>query len=136
MAAQATRRRPSLAAAVPPASPRRFGGGQFPAERITSLTFTLTNPAANTIPLTGVAFTDNLPAGHRGGVAQRPDQHLRRHVRGNCRREFRRPVGRLCGGQRFVYGLAERDGVIAGTANNTVTVTSTTAGAGNTPVPA
>jgi hypothetical protein len=29
----------------------------------TTLSFTLTNPAANTAPLTGIAFTDTLPAG-------------------------------------------------------------------------
>ncbi len=28
-----------------------------------TLTFTITNPAANTVPLTGVSFTDNFPAG-------------------------------------------------------------------------
>jgi uncharacterized repeat protein (TIGR01451 family) len=40
-----------------------FGAATIDIDVTTTLTFTLTNPAANPITLTGLAFTDTLPAG-------------------------------------------------------------------------
>ena len=53
----------NLVVATPPTITKAFGAASIPLNGATSLTFTVTNPAANTISLTGVAFTDNLPAG-------------------------------------------------------------------------
>ncbi len=50
------------AATLPPTIAKSFGAGSIPVSGSTSLTFTLTNPNVGS-GLTGVGFTDNLPAG-------------------------------------------------------------------------
>jgi uncharacterized repeat protein (TIGR01451 family) len=52
-----------LAVASPPIIAKSFGAGSVAVGGSTSLTFTLTNPVANSSPLTGVAFSDSFPAG-------------------------------------------------------------------------
>ena len=52
----------SLAVVAPPSISQAFGAANIPPSGSTSLTFTITNPSANTVALTGVAFTDTLPA--------------------------------------------------------------------------
>jgi hypothetical protein len=47
----------------PPTLTKAFGAAVIENGVTTTLTFMLTNPAANPIPLTGLAFTDTLPAG-------------------------------------------------------------------------
>lgn len=42
---------------------KAFAADQIIAGATTTLTFTITNPTDNVVPLTGVAFTDNLPVG-------------------------------------------------------------------------
>ncbi|HTD23813.1 MAG TPA: hypothetical protein VK738_14230, partial [Terriglobales bacterium] len=51
-----------LTVAAPPTITKAFGVAQIPLNGTTSLTFTIANPPAN-VTLTGIAFTDNLPAG-------------------------------------------------------------------------
>ena len=54
----------NLAATVaPPAMTKAFGAANISLNQTTSLTFTITNPSTNSGGLTGVAFSDNLPAG-------------------------------------------------------------------------
>ncbi len=53
----------NLNVASPPAITKAFGAASVPLNGSASLTFNITNPVLNTIPLTGIAFTDNLPAG-------------------------------------------------------------------------
>jgi Bacterial Ig-like domain (group 3) len=48
---------------APPAISESFTPGTVPQNGTSTLTFTLTNPAANTVGETGVAFTDTLPSG-------------------------------------------------------------------------
>jgi uncharacterized repeat protein (TIGR01451 family) len=53
----------SLTVVAPPSISKAFGAASIPLNGSTSLTFTITNPAANTVALVGVGFGDNLPAG-------------------------------------------------------------------------
>ncbi len=48
---------------TPPTIVKTFGAAAIPLNTATSLSFTITNPVANAIPLTGVAFSDPLPSG-------------------------------------------------------------------------
>jgi hypothetical protein len=50
-------------AVTPPVLDTSFTPASIPLGTATTLNFTVTNPAANAVALTGVAFTDTLPAG-------------------------------------------------------------------------
>jgi len=52
-----------LTVVAPPSIAKAFGAANISLNGTTSLTFTLTNPAANTVAQVGVAFTDTLPVG-------------------------------------------------------------------------
>jgi uncharacterized repeat protein (TIGR01451 family) len=53
----------SLNVATPPAISKTFGASTIPLNGATSLGFTVTNPSANSVALTGLAFTDTLTTG-------------------------------------------------------------------------
>ena len=53
----------SLTVIAPPSIAKSFSPTAISVGGTSTLTFTITNPAANTVALTGVAFDDNLPAG-------------------------------------------------------------------------
>src|SRR5262249_3503229 len=57
-----TRNTPMINSGAPPPIPKTFGAANIPLNGTTSLTFTVTNPNS-TVNLTGVTFTDVLPAG-------------------------------------------------------------------------
>jgi hypothetical protein len=122
----------NLAVASPPVISKAFGAASIPLNGSTSLGFVLTNPAANTIPLTGVAFTDNLPAGL---VVASPSG-----LTGTCGGTETAVLGgtsvTLSGATLAASATCTLSlnvtGVTAGTQNNTVTVTSIEGGNGNT----
>src|SRR5262249_41558004 len=53
----------SVVVVAPPVLAAAFNPAAIPPNSTTALTFTITNPAANTVAETGVAFSDTLPAG-------------------------------------------------------------------------
>jgi hypothetical protein len=53
----------SVGVVAPPVLAAAFNPATIPPNGTTALTFTITNPAANTVAETGVAFSDTLPAG-------------------------------------------------------------------------
>jgi uncharacterized repeat protein (TIGR01451 family) len=67
----------SLTALLPPTITKAFADSQvelfFGA---TDLSFTITNPAANPLTLTGIAFTDTLPGSPPGLIVSTPDNGL------------------------------------------------------------
>ena len=68
----------TLTAIGPPTIAKAFGAPSILVNGTTTLTFTLTNPNAGTA-LTGVGFTDTLPAGLVGGHPERAGEHVWRH---------------------------------------------------------
>jgi hypothetical protein len=53
----------AFAVVAPPAVSASFGAAAVEVGESTALTFTITNPSANTVPLTGVALENTLPVG-------------------------------------------------------------------------
>jgi hypothetical protein len=123
----------SLTVVAPPSISKAFGAGSIPLNGSTSLTFTITNPAANTVALTGVGFSDTLPAGLV--VADTPN------VSNTCGGTATAGAGTgsasLSGGSVATNSSCtlslDVKGTTAGPKNNTSgNVTSTNGGAGNT----
>jgi hypothetical protein len=53
----------SIAVVAPPSIAKAFNPASIPVNGVSTMTITITNPAANTVSESGVAFTDNFPAG-------------------------------------------------------------------------
>ncbi|HEY2499791.1 MAG TPA: hypothetical protein VGK24_22240 [Candidatus Angelobacter sp.] len=122
----------NLTVATPPSITKAFGAASIPLNGTTSLTFNITNPAANTISLTGISFTDSLPAGlvvatpsaltsTCGGTATA--------VAGSSSVSL--SAATLAPGASCTVSV-NVTGVTSGVKNNSVAVTSTEAGVGNT----
>src|SRR4029077_19301930 len=122
----------NLSVASPPSIVKAFGAASIPLNGATSLTFTIVNPVANTIVLTGVAFTDNLPAGL---VVSTPNG-LTSTCGGTATAVARAGQASLSGGTLAVGASCSVSvnvtGTTAGVKNNSVQVTSTEGGTGNT----
>jgi len=121
----------NLTVAAPPAIAQTFGAANISLNGTTTLTFTITNPAANTVALAGVSFSDALPAGL--AVASMPG------VTGSCGGTVVAAAGaasiNLTGGAVPQNGtctiVVNVTASAPGSLTNSVQVTSTTGGAGN-----
>ncbi|HEY1464868.1 MAG TPA: hypothetical protein VGF44_15740, partial [Terriglobales bacterium] len=122
----------NLTVATAPSIAKAFGVTNIPLNGTTSLSFTITNPSANTFPLTGIAFTDSLPAGLN--IATQPN--LTNSCGGTASAVAGDTSVALANGT-IASGAAcsvsvNVTGTTIGSKNNSVTVTSNEAGTGNT----
>src|SRR5204862_2503149 len=120
----------NLTVASPPAITKLFGAAQIPLNGTTSLTFTIQNPNTN-VTLTGIAFTDSLPAGLV--VASTPN--LSNTCGGTATAVGGSGSVSLSGGTLAANASCtvsvDVQGTTAGVKNNSVQVTSTEGGTGN-----
>jgi fimbrial isopeptide formation D2 family protein/uncharacterized repeat protein (TIGR01451 family) len=121
----------NLTVATPPTITKAFGAASIPLNGTTSLTFNIQNPNTNQ-SLTGIAFTDNLPAGL---VVATPDA-LTNTCGGTATAVAGSGSVSLSGGTLAANASCtvsvNVQGTTAGVKNNSVQVTSTEAGTGNT----
>jgi hypothetical protein len=122
----------NLSVATPPTITKVFGAATIPLNGSTSLTFSIQNPNASTA-LTGVAFTDNLPAGL---VVSTPNG-----LTGSCGGGTITAVagagsvslsGATLAATASCTFSVNVTGTTSGVKNNSVQVTATESGAGNT----
>jgi mucin-19 len=121
----------NLTVVTPPSIAKAFGAATIPLNGTTSLTFTITNPNTS-VALSGVAFTDNLPAGL---VVATPNG-----LSNTCNGTVTATAGSgsitLSAGTIAASGsctvVVNVQGTTAGVKNNSVQVTSTEGGTGNT----
>ncbi|MBZ5526193.1 MAG: DUF11 domain-containing protein, partial [Acidobacteriia bacterium] len=121
----------NLTVASPPTITKAFGTASIPFNGTTSLTFTIQNP--NTaVTLTGLAFTDNLPA----GLTVAPTPNLNNTCGGTATAVASSGSVSLSGGTRAASASCtvsiDVQGTTPGVKNNSVQVTSTEGGTGNT----
>src|SRR5262249_27073003 len=114
-----------------PSITKQFGATSIPLNGTTSLTFNITNPNTN-VALSGLAFTDSLPAGLV--VAATPN--LSNTCGGTATAvagsgSVSLSAGTLASSASCTVSV-NIQGTTAGVKNNSVTVTSTEGGTGNT----
>jgi uncharacterized repeat protein (TIGR01451 family) len=124
----------SLSVVAPPSIMKAFGATSIGLNGVTSLTFTITNPAGNMAALTGVAFTDNFPTGL---LVASPNGLV-----GNCNGETVGALqnsgsvilsgGTIAAGSSCSIVVNVRGTVAGGLTNTTLAVSSTNGGPGNT----
>ncbi len=123
----------NLAVASPPNITKTFGAATIPLNGTTSLSFSITNPVANSISLTGVAFADSLPAGL---LVATPNALIGSCGGGTITATAGSSSVSLSGATLAANSSCTFSvnvtGATSGTKNNSVAVTSTTAGTGNT----
>src|SRR5262249_11778301 len=121
----------TLTVVNPPSITKSFGAASIPLNGTTSLTFTIQNPNTTTT-LTGLAFTDSLPAGLV--VASTPN--LTNTCGGTATAVGGSSSASLSGGTLAASATCTVSvgvqGTTAGVKNNSVQVTSTEGGTGNT----
>ena len=123
----------SLSVFAPPSISKSFGAASILLNGSTTLSFTITNPAGNPAPLTGIGFTDSLPAGL---VVSTPP-----NLTGACGGGSISATGgsgsvslsgaSLTSGQTCNFEV-NVTGTASGVKSNSVTVNSTEGGQGNT----
>jgi uncharacterized repeat protein (TIGR01451 family) len=124
---------------APPVILKTFGAPSISLNGTTSLTFAITNPASNTVALTGVTFMDMLPSGLQvanpnnlsntcGGTAMAmPGSRSVSLANGNVAE-----MGSIQAGNSMCTVSLNVTGTAVGLQNNAVQVTSTNGGTGNT----
>jgi uncharacterized repeat protein (TIGR01451 family) len=121
----------NLTVATPPTVIKAFGASQIPLNGATSLTFTINNPNTN-VALTGIAFTDSLPA----GLVVATPANLNNTCGGTATAVSGAGTASLSGATLATSASCTVSvnvtGTTAGVKNNSVTVTSTEGGTGNT----
>lgn len=123
---------PTPSSAAPPTIAESFGAPNIAVNGTTSLAFTITNPAANTVSLTGVGFSDSLPT----GLVVATPSSLTTNCTGTATAATGSSVvslsaGTLAAGASCTMSL-NVTGTTAGAKNNSVTVSSSNGGSGNT----
>jgi uncharacterized repeat protein (TIGR01451 family) len=121
----------NLTVATPPSITKAFGASTIPLNGTTSLTFSISNPNTS-LALTGLAFTDSLPAGlvvaTPSGISN-TCSGTATAVAGSSSVSLL--AGTLASSASCTVSVNVQ-GTTAGIKNNSVTVTSTEAGTGNT----
>ncbi|HEY2393857.1 MAG TPA: hypothetical protein VGK22_21970 [Candidatus Angelobacter sp.] len=121
----------SLTVINPPSIAKAFGAATIPLNGTTSLTFTITNSNVNSV-LNGIAFTDSLPA----GLVVAPTPGLTNSCGGTATATAGASSVSLSGGTLAAGAnctiTVNVQGTTAGVKNNSVTVSSTNGGTGNT----
>ena len=100
----------SITVVAPPTIAKVFGAASIPLNGSTSLSFTITNPNT-TVALTGVGFSDTLPAGPGGFHTERPYGHMRRwHNHSHGGNKHDQPERWNHCRERKLHILSQRDG--------------------------
>jgi LPXTG-site transpeptidase (sortase) family protein len=120
---------------IPPTISKAFSPTSIKVGETSILTFTITNPAANAVPLTGVTFTDNLPAGL--SVASAPSAAQCGGTVNSTATSVTLTAGTIINGIGGLDGLCTVTVIVSGNTsgvkNNTSgAVSSTNSGTGNT----
>lgn len=123
----------AIAVAAPPSIVEAFGAASIALNGTTSLTFTITNPAANTVSESGVALLDTLPS----GLAVAPAPGLTNSCAGTATAAAGSTLISLSGGSLALGASCAMTLNVAGTSGGTFTnttgaVSSLTGGTGNT----
>jgi hypothetical protein len=123
----------SLVVLVPPSISKAFNPGIIAPTGVSVLSFVITNPSLNPVALTGVGFTDTLPANL---VVATPSGATGDCNGGTLTAAAGSNTVSLTGGTIPANGSctvsANVTSAVSGVYNNTVTVTSDNAGTGNT----
>jgi LPXTG-site transpeptidase (sortase) family protein len=123
----------STTVVAPPSIVKTFGANPITVNGTAVITFTITNPAANTVSLTGVSFTDTYPAGLQNAAAPNASTTC---VGGAVTAAANGPSISLSGATLAANSSCTVTVTVtattAGTKTNSVTVSSTNGGTGNT----
>jgi uncharacterized repeat protein (TIGR01451 family) len=126
----------TLNVVAPPIISKAFGETSIDFNGTTSLTFTITNPAVNTVPLTGIGFADTFPLGVSQIVVASPNG-LTGSCGGGTITAISGDSSVTLGGATLAVGESctfsvDVVPVSSGGIVNTVTVASANGGSGNT----
>jgi fimbrial isopeptide formation D2 family protein len=126
----ATSNTATIKVVAPPSIAKLFNPSTIALNATTSLQFTITNPAANTTALTGVAFTDTLPTGLT--VANATSTVCGGTLTTTAPTGIALSGATIAAGGQCVFNVTVTGAVAGQYTNTTGNVTSTNGGTGNT----